>query len=197
MISIGCIVEGYGEVEAVPKLIYRIAIHANINEQIIVTAPIRVARSRIIKPNELERHVELAARNIQGRGGIFIILDSDDDPPCTLGPKLYQRAVNVRKNIPIGLVLAHREYESWFVATADSLGGCQDFPLNVQPHPRPEAKRGAKEWLGVVQKRRYNETFDQPAFTGRFDLESARLRAHSFDKCFREIVRLLRCGGER
>ena len=36
----------------------------------------------------------------------------------------------------------------------------------------------------------YSETYDQPALTALFDLEQAR-QADSFDKCYRDIVRLL------
>jgi len=52
--------------------------------------------------------------------------------------------------------------------------------------------QGAKEWLSrqMVGAQSYRETLDQPALAARFDLEVAR-RADSFDKCFREIVRLL------
>ena len=38
--------------------------------------------------------------------------------------------------------------------------------------------------------RNYIETLDQPALAARFDLDLAR-RADSFDKCYREIIRLL------
>jgi hypothetical protein len=37
----------------------------------------------------------------------------------------------------------------------------------------------------------YSETLDQPAFAARLDLEMAR-RADSFDKFYREVVRLVK-----
>ena len=36
----------------------------------------------------------------------------------------------------------------------------------------------------------YSETTDQPALAALFDIEQAR-QADSFDKCYRDIVRLL------
>ena len=39
-------------------------------------------------------------------------------------------------------------------------------------------------------QRPYDETTDQPALTALFDMSMAR-RADSFDKCYREIVKLL------
>ena len=58
--------------------------------------------------------------------------------------------------------------------------------------PDPERIRGAKEWLSdrMPRGRPYNPTIDQPALTSVFDMQAAR-RADSFDKCYREIVRLL------
>ncbi len=38
--------------------------------------------------------------------------------------------------------------------------------------------------------RTYSETQDQPALTALFDIEQAR-QSDSFDKCYRDIVRLL------
>ncbi len=38
--------------------------------------------------------------------------------------------------------------------------------------------------------RTYRETTDQPALAALFDIEQAR-KADSFDKCYRDIVRLL------
>lgn len=56
----------------------------------------------------------------------------------------------------------------------------------------PEAIRDAKGWLSerMENNRTYRETRDQPALTALFDLERAR-HVDSFDKCYREIVRLL------
>ena len=37
----------------------------------------------------------------------------------------------------------------------------------------------------------YSETDDQPAFTAIFDMAAAR-RADSFDKCYRDVSKMLR-----
>jgi hypothetical protein len=62
-LPIAAIVGGHGEVEAVPILIRRIA--NDIDPSLIVTVDpvLRVPESRLMKPQELERTVELAARN--------------------------------------------------------------------------------------------------------------------------------------
>ena len=73
---IACVVEGHGDIEAVPIVVRRIA------EQILppvivqVTAPLRTPKSKLVKPGELERAVELAARRVAGGGGVLVVLDS-------------------------------------------------------------------------------------------------------------------------
>ena len=136
--------------------------------------------------------VEFAARNIRGQGAIFILLDGDDDCPAQLGPELLSRALQARSDLPIAVVLAKYEFEAWFLAAAKSLRGQRGLKNNLQPPNNPEGIRGAKEWLS--QRREgtgtYSPTVDQPGLTARFDLAQAR-HADSFDKCYRDIARLL------
>ncbi len=96
--------------------------------------------------------------------------------------------------MPLAVVLARSEFESWFIAAAESLRGRCGLPDDLEAPRDPEAIRGAKEWLGRHMRRRYVETLDQPALTALFDLDAAR-RADSFDKCRREIERLLKSAG--
>ena len=191
-IKIGCIVEGHGEVEAVPLLIRRVADNLYPELQIVIPRPVRTPRNKIVKVGELERRVELAAQKIGGQGAIFIILDSDDDCPAELGPTLLDRASQVRRNLPIAVVLAKQEFEAWFLAAAESLRGKRELKNDIHSPRAPEAIRNAKGWLSerMGDNRTYRETRDQPALTALFDLEQAR-QANSFDKCYREIVHLL------
>ena len=191
-VQISCIVEGHGEVASVPILIRRVAGSLYPELEVVTPHPIRVSRSKVVQKNQLEQVVELAARNIRGQGAIFILLDSDDDCPAQLGPALLRRALQVRNDLPIAVVLAKHEFESWFLAAAESLQGQRGLRNNLLPPINLEGIRGAKEWLrqGLESGETYRETLDQPAFTARFDLDQAR-QADSFDKCYRDIVRLL------
>ena len=191
-VKIGCIVEGESEVKTVPLLIRRIAANLYPELPLVVSPPIRRPRNQVVKENELERSVEFVARQIDGQGAIFIIFDGDDDCPAELGPALLRRASQARNDLPIAVVLAKHEFEAWFLAAAESLCGQRGLRNNIHSPNEPEAIRGAKEWLSHRMKgnRTYRETTDQPALTALFDLEQAR-RADSFDKCYREIVRLL------
>ncbi|MYB96392.1 DUF4276 family protein [Candidatus Poribacteria bacterium] len=192
MLKIGCIVEGKGDVAAVPVLIRRIAADLYPELAIDIPRPIRVHRYQVIKEGELEREVELAVEKIRGQGAIFIILDSEDDCPAELGPALLDRASQARSDLPIAVVLAKHEFEAWFLAAVTSLRGQRGLKNNTHPPNDPEAIRNAKGWLSqqMESNRTYSETSDQPALTALFDFEQA-LQTDSFDKCYREIVRLL------
>lgn len=190
-VKIGCIVEGQGDVEAVPVLIRRVA--ADLYPELpIITHPIRVNRNRIVKVDNLEETIDVASRKVGRGGAIFILLDSDDDCPAKLGPELLQQVVNIRSDLPIAVVLAKCEFEAWFLAAAESLRGLRGLKNEIQSPSNPEGIRDAKGWLSSQMEgnRTYDEVDDQPALTARFDLEKAR-QASSFDKCYRDIVRLL------
>jgi hypothetical protein len=156
------IVEGHGEVEAVPVLIRRIAAEVVPHQDVIIKPILRVPANRLVKQGELERTVDLAARKLEGSGGIFILLDCDWENCCPKddGPKLLQRAKNARLDFPVSLVLAYQEYEAWFIAAADSLKGLRGLPETLETISDPESIRGAKEWLSsrMPRYRPYTET---------------------------------------
>lgn len=191
-VQISCVVEGHGEREAVPILIRRIAhqygVHAAVHH------PIRVSRSKLVKRDELQRVVTLAAMNLGGPGGIFVLIDADDDCPARLGPTMMEWAQKARPDVVLAVVLAKIEYEAWFLAAAESIAGRRKLAASLAAPAEPENVRDAKGWLSarMVGARKYSETLDQPALTGVFDINAAR-RAGSFDKCYREVSRLLGC----
>ena len=140
-LNLSAIVEGHGDVRAVPCLLRRIqqAVRPDLNLNVL--RPWRVDRYKLVKPGEIERTVELAARKTPPPRAILILVDADDDPPCVLGPRLLARAGKARPDVPIGVVLAKREYEAWFLAAIDSISGrrglrarrCVDSTTGVGP----------------------------------------------------------------
>ena len=187
------IVEGVGEVRAVPILIRRIAGAIVPSAAPQVPKPIRVNRDRLLKENVLERYVDLAARQSGPNGGILILLDADDDCPRDKAPEILRRATTARNDRRIGVVLACREYEAWFLASADSLAGHRDLGSDTTAPANPEVIRDAKGWLTdrMAAGRAYQETRDQPAFSTLFDLDQAR-RTASFKKMWRTVEELIR-----
>lgn len=185
------IVEGDGEVEAVPIMIRRIAEKVTPLHPPYVLKPIRVPRQRFVKPDEVERYVNLAAVLGAAEARILVLLDADDDCPAELGPSVLQRACAARSDRRIEVVVAKCEYESWVIAAVDSLQGTRGIRADAEVPEDPESIRGAKEWLRDRMSSPYSPTADQATFTARFDIASARGRSPSFDKMWRAVSSLL------
>jgi hypothetical protein len=130
-----------------------------------------------LKQGELERAVELAALNAEFDGGILVILDSNDSCPAVLGPQLLARVRVARSDMPSAVVLANREFEAWFLASAESLRGHRGLPQDLQSPVNPEEIRGAKEWLERYVP--YAPTIDQAALTSAFEFSAARRASSS------------------
>lgn len=187
------IVEGHGEVTAVPILIRRIVAQYAPEVYAQVGQVIRVKRTGLIQPGGVERTVELAARKTTATDGILILLDADDDCPREIAEQLLARARAARADRAISVVAANREYEAWFLAAARSLRGKRGLADDLEPPPDPEAIRDAKGWLAnrTTQGFSYKPTIDQPALTHLFDVEQA-CTARSFRKIVKEVVTLAR-----
>jgi Domain of unknown function (DUF4276) len=191
-VTIASIVEGDGEVLALPKLLHRLADqHAVIGLR--TPNPIRVPRGRLTAAGGIERAVSAAAERVGGRGGVLVLLDADDDCPAELGPEMLGRARAARPNVSVSVVLANREFEAWFIAAAESLAGQLGFPDDLTAPADAERIRGAKEWLSQhrASGRTYKPTVDQAPLTSAFDLVTAQAKSQSFDKLCREVKSLL------
>ena len=187
------IVEGDGEVQAVGLLLRRLIEAFNLVIPIVVSRPIRQARGTLLKEGGIERAVDLACIEMGARGVVLVLLDSEGECPKKLAPVLLSRARNARPDKRVAMVLAHHEFEAWFLAAASSLAGRRGLAADIQDHPHPEEVSGCKEWLEqrMPPTSKYSETADQPAFAAIFDLQLAR-RADSFDKLWREFEQVCR-----
>jgi hypothetical protein len=193
--TIACIVEGHGEVQALPLLLRRIAAEVDPGVYLVVPPPYRVNRSALLRPGMLEEvaRIQVDRVRVTGAGGVFVLIDADDDCPADLGPRLLARVMTAQPDGRAAVVLANREFEAWFLAAAPSLAGHRELPEALESPQDPEAIRGAKEWLGAKRAGRpYKETSDQAAFAAVFDMKAAREKSPSFDKFWREAERLLR-----
>lgn len=196
MKKIVSIVEGHGEVDAVPILLRRIVQQVSPAVSLEAPRPIRVKRNRILRDGELERAVALAARRAGNDGSILLLLDSNGDCPAEFGPQILQRATAARSDRAIRVVLAKMEFEAWFLAAAPSLGGRRGINEDITRPADPEAVRDAKGWLSAKMPpgQPYRETLHQAAFAAVFDLDAAR-SAPSFDKLWRDVSSLVRPDG--
>jgi hypothetical protein len=191
-VQIAVVVEGHGETDAVPVLLRRIVSEVAPEARVKVACQ-RVPFTRLQRPGELEGEVEIAVGRLGGRGGVLVLADCEDDCPARLGPALLARVRQTRSDIAASVVLAKREFESWFLAAAESLAGRRGLPAGLIHPDNHETIRGAKEWLSkqLPAGRIYKETTDQAAFAAVFDMAKARERSDSFDKCYREIGELI------
>ena len=189
------IVEGHGELNAVGILIRRLLEEAHVWD-VDVANPIRRSRGQLTQRTGFGLALKLA-RIQNGSGPILILFDGDDDCPAELAARLLQWASEEAADIPCEVVVAHREYEAWFLGAIESLRGERGVRTDAISHPSPEAPRDAK---GALEERMqanasYAETIDQAALTARFSFEAAYGRCRSFRKLAKAFGALLRSIG--
>lgn len=189
------IVEGHGEYNAVRTLLERVWCELLGGEFIEVIRPIRWPRSKLVKKDELIKVVKLAALKLQPVSAdpclILVLIDAETDAPCAKGPELLGYAQGARLDFDIACVLANVEYETWFVAAADSLRKYLKLPAPDELPEEPEQSRFGKAWVERHFHGNYSETIEQPAMTATMDLALCRERSPSFDKLCRDLERRL------
>lgn len=192
MTSIASIVEGDGEVAALPILLRRLGGWLTPDVPVQVLPPSRVYKDRFLnRPEEFRRHLILASRKCGDAGWILILLDADDDCPATKGAETLERAQLIVPHRRVGVVLANREYEAWFIAAASSLHGYRNFSFGAgDEQANAEIPRNAKGWLAKrMGNHSYGEVTDQPAFSARMDLKLAHEHSRSFRKLCSEWIK--------
>ena len=172
------IVEGHGEVQAVPILLRRLAADAMPVAQLHLNPALRVKAGSFVNDDDyFRKYLELAARKAKPwpNSCVMILLDCKDACPGELGPELLGKATACRSDVTIIVILAYREYETWFLAAARSLRGVCGLPVDLDPPDDPELFRDAKGWLSAKMNLRYNETDHQPRLTAAFAFDEAKV----------------------
>ena len=177
---VASVVEGQGEVSALPELMRRVA-REQFATEIDCQKPHRVPRDRMVDGNTfLAEAVRLQSGRIAAVGGTVIILaDSDDDDPEMLRSDLQRTADAVAPDAVVAVV-AVREFEAWFLAGVESLRGHRDVRDDASYPGNPEAKRGCKEALAGLMHSTYSPIRHQVAFAARVDLQLIADRSESF-----------------
>lgn len=209
------IVEGDGEAACIEILLKRIGkeLLGGISIK-IVDRPLLLARDKFLNPSDLRAKLKIAAGNLKDRrvqwlrdqgwrSLVLVLRDTDGEPPCLLGPEILKLARNVSLSVEVACTVAHYEYETWFVAAADSLG--QFLDLEGEPAPTdPETRKLKKKWIEdrfkgdgwrdqAAANRNiaisYQPPIDQVSMTEMMDLKLCRERCPSFDKLCRDLER--------
>ncbi|GAB1391534.1 MAG: hypothetical protein AMXMBFR78_21610 [Rubrivivax sp.] len=187
MTTIVTIVEGDGEVRALPVLLRRLA-EARKMYDLQVPTPIRVHKDQFIRrPEEFNRKVQLAIAKAQD-GVVLVVLDADDDCPVDLASDIVTRANAIAPHGRVAVVIAQREYEGWFLAAAESIAGARGLDEGITAPGDPDSIRDAKGWLSQrMGNGRYHEVSDQPALSAVFDIEQASQRSRSLRKLVKAV----------
>jgi hypothetical protein len=162
--------------------------------------PIRQPRSKLVQQETLGRAIELAALKLSNQVDaaphalILILLDANDEGACVPGPQIQEWAEEFRPDLDIACVVANKEYETWFVAAAETLGDYFCLDVDEQIPEQPEVSRQGKGWVRQ-HFQGYTETIDQPGLSARMGLPEARNRSPSFDKLCRELEARQALGG--
>lgn len=183
------IVEGHGEVQALPILLRRLADAMAPEIELRLNPALRVKAASFLNENDTEyfdKYIELAAAKAKAspKSCVLILLDCEDLCPSQLGPKILQRALKCRPDTAFLVILAHREYETWFLAAAESLRGVCGLRHDLVAPGKAEKIRDAKGWLSEQMPTPYNEPEHQPRMTQKFDFDQAKqvksfARAHA------------------
>jgi len=167
--TIAPIVEGHGDVQAVPVLLRLLA------PTVRVASPVRFPKTKLLIESELRRAVSIARSNISdpARGLVLLILDCDEDCPASLGPRLLQVMHSVASPASCFVVVVKREFESWIV------GG---HPLLDESNP--EAAGMPKNLIATINGGQYKETVDQARFAAAIEPQRLFTRSQSFRRLF-------------
>lgn len=173
------IVEGHGDVLAVPELLRRLVYEAGYPDMEVLKS-IRAKRSELVREETLERYISLA--RMKATDAILIVFDADDDCPSELAANVLEMANRLAAPMPCQVVIPTREYEAWFLAAIESLKGTRGIAHDAVVEEEPEIHRDAK---GLLEQKMnaghfYVERTDQVALTAAFDMSSAYRSCRSF-----------------
>jgi Domain of unknown function (DUF4276) len=201
------IVEGRGELDAVPILLRGwLKFRRYRNVEVHSEGPVYAGG----KGNLTAAHDSVLGRGVEHftrlawlrrPDVILILLDADEECPAMLAAALLARArTRVPHDCPIGVVVAHREYEAWFLAAfapATFRRALEDrgYRLRQRSLPRGldvEAVADCKGRIETLIHLKYRPAIHQPALTRilPFKRWMAR-RSRSFRKLLEELDELL------
>lgn len=185
------IVEGHGEVTATPVLLRRLLAQAECYGMEVGT-PIRRTQSQFRSKETVQAAVRLA--KLQPHCACIVLLfDGEDDCPKELGETVRAWAKEAAGDTPCDVVIAYREYETWFLAALESLSGQYGIRADATAPANPELRRGSWEWLEefMPPHRAYEKTRDQAAMSAVFDMGLAHQRNRSFRKLVKALGDML------
>lgn len=166
---IAAVVEGHGEVKAVPILLRRIAEDLGVYDCEIRT-PHRIGRDHMTGAKMVS--AVRIQRAVVGEDGLVIVLyDSDDDEP----EATIEATITALRSASCdaAVFVAVREFESWLLADIESLRGSDSIRDDASFDDDPERPRDAAGRLEDLMTESYKKTLHQARFRARLDLQRA------------------------
>ncbi|MBN1317035.1 MAG: DUF4276 family protein [Anaerolineales bacterium] len=205
MLTLVPIIEGDGEVSALPLLLRRLFL------EVYQVYDVRIVRPKnahgcgnLTATDQIERFVTYALLEPEC-DGVLVLIDNDaarglvernfldDDCAPAFAHYLAERVRAIHPTKPVAIVVARWEYEAWFLASLETVGAIVDLPEGTLYEGEVESERSAKGWIGrrLPPGRRYSETRDQARMTAYLDLESASRRSRSFRRLRHALEQLV------
>ena len=186
------IVEGHGEVTAVPVLLRRLLWDQAQCFDINVGSPIRRNQSQFRREADVHTAVRLALLQ-PDCAAVLLLFDGEDDCPMELGKQVRVWAQQAAGQVPCDVVIAYREYETWFLAAVESLRGQCSIGHAASTPLNPESRRNAKGALEAFMPNgaSYAETIHQQKLSAVFDMALSHQRNRSFRKLTKAVGDLL------
>ncbi len=199
------IVEGDGEVAALPLLLRRLLYDVYQIYDVNIARP-KNARGcgNLTAPDQIERFVAYASLEPEC-DGILVLIDNDavrgliegnvlnEDCAPALAHYLAERIQAMHLAKPVAVVVARWEYEAWFLASLETVGAVVGVSKGTAFEGDVEAERNAKGWIGrrLPPGQKYSETRDQVRMTACLDLELAAQRSRSFRRLKHALEQLV------
>jgi hypothetical protein len=186
------IVEGQGDMQAVPVLLRRILEHHK-HFDVTVLPPQKRGDLPKIKAN-FENYFKIA---IKENAAIIWIIDFDCatcDCVAEEAEQLYQRANAIYPYKPFKVVFMVKEFETLFLAEPNATRSVlKEIPKATTFPEDPETIRGAKEWLSKAMPSgyAYKETVHQVKLSAAVDLNHLRESSASYRHLEKSILSLV------
>ena len=187
------IVEGHGEVTAAPVLLRRLLWDCAQSYGVDVGNPvIRRTQSQLRREADVCDAVRLALAQ-PDCPAVLVLFDGEDECPVELAALVRGWAQAAAGQIPCEVVIAYREYETWFLAALESLRGRCRIAEDASAPANPELKRDAKGALEefMPSGASYAPTIHQQKLSAVFDMSLAHQRNRSFRKLTKAVGDLL------
>jgi hypothetical protein len=193
-IRVASVVAGHGEVASVPILLRRIGSELLDDVWLEPLRPIRKPQQRLSsnKDDTLTKALKLAHLKLTlGQPSnseilILVLIDAEEELACVVGPRLVEVANASGIDCRIICIVANVEFETWFVASSESLSDYLKLDINIPDNP--EADGCGKRWISDrFRANHYSESVDQPRLTSKMDLTKCDARSPSFKKLLREL----------